>query len=235
MVRGRNSADRARGRASVPAFAAAALVPAAATAAAFSPELFVNPLDDVSGRVRVGWLALLLCAAPLAAVALNLLRPVATTKDRAVWLALPQIVVFVALVRVDVWLDVRSGYLLADSGEEAMAYGLGMIAALIAGVLVAGPTAAGARWGAHRAARRRGSHDAAQPTAPPPAKISDRAGKAMTIISAWLAIPVILIAFLVSGGVVPFALVCLALVLVNLLGWRLRNGVRHAHTSHDAA
>jgi len=116
----------------------------------------------MSGQGRVVWLVLLLCAGPLAAVALNLLRPVATTKDRAAWLGVPQVVVFVALIRFDTWLDVRSGYLLRGSGEEAMAYGFGLIMSLIAGVLIAGLTAAGARWGAHRAARARSSHDPAR-------------------------------------------------------------------------
>ena len=55
------------------------------------------------------------------------------------------------------------------------------------------------------------------------------------MISVWLAIPLILTMFLAEVGVVAFALVCLAVVVVNLLAWGLDVGLRRAHRSHDAA
>ena len=136
------------------AVVAAALVPAAATAAVFAPELFRNAAEtaELSGVVKVGWLVLLLVAAPLAAAVVNLLRPVATNNDRAMWLALPQVAVFPALLSFDVWLDIRRGDLLR--GEDAADYGIFVTLGLFAGVVVTGLTAAGARYGAKRAGRR---------------------------------------------------------------------------------
>ena len=58
----------------------------------------------------------------------------------------------------------------------------------------------------------------AQRAAPPPAKISGDQRTAISIISLGVAIPLIAIA---SGvGLAGVALVCLALVLVNLFAWR---------------
>ena len=99
---------------------------------------------------------LLLYAAPFTAFALNLLHPVATTLDRAWYLALTQIAVFVALIRLDIWLHVRSGVNQAGSVDEAV----GRTVAIIVGLLLTGLTAAGARLGCRLAARPRGSHDA---------------------------------------------------------------------------
>jgi hypothetical protein len=65
----------------------------------------------------------------------------------------PQVVLTVALIRLDTWLDVRSGYLLAGSGEEAMAYGLGTIIGALLGLVLAVLVTAGALLGS-RASRR---------------------------------------------------------------------------------
>jgi uncharacterized membrane protein len=57
------------------------------------------------------------------------------------------------MVWLDVWLDVQNGNLLRGSGEEAMSYGLGTLAGLVAGVilvvLVAFTSRLGARLGTH--------------------------------------------------------------------------------------
>jgi len=56
------------------------------------------------------------------------------------------------------------------------------------------------------------------------------------MISTWLAIPLILTTLMSGvGGVVGVPLVRLALALVYLLGWRLGNGARRTHRSHETA
>jgi hypothetical protein len=124
---------------------AAMSVPAAATTLAFVPEFFFDP------RTGGSWAALTVVAAPVVAYLMNQRRPVATNLCRALLVGLPQVPLCVALELFDVWLDVRSGYLLAGSGEVAMAVGYGSVFALGFGVVLAALVAAAARFGAsHR-------------------------------------------------------------------------------------
>lgn len=58
-------------------------------------------------------------SAPVLALLANYCGP--TAADRAMLVALPQLAVVPLMIRFDVWLDVRSGYLLRDSDEEATA------------------------------------------------------------------------------------------------------------------
>lgn len=120
-----------------------ALVPAAATTLAFVPGFFS---DASTGRLD--WAGVALVAAPLVAYVMNRRRPVATSLGRALLVGVPQVPLYVVLVLFDVWLDVRRGYLLADSGELAMALGFGSVFALVSGVVLAALVTAAARFGA---------------------------------------------------------------------------------------
>jgi hypothetical protein len=97
---------------------------------------------------------LLVAAAPIAAFVFNRRWPVAKTGMRALAVGLPQLAVAVILIRLDVWLEVRSGYLLAGSGEEAMSYGIGTVVAVVGGTILSLLVALAARHGAR--GRRRG-------------------------------------------------------------------------------
>lgn len=115
-----------------------AVLPAAATIVVYLPQLLTDS-DEMAaapGAVMLAWLALLLLAAPLVAARLNRSLRVPLTASRAMVLAGTQLAVAVALVRLDAWLEVRSGYLLANSGEEAMAYGIGGVAGVLVGLVV---------------------------------------------------------------------------------------------------
>lgn len=115
-----------------------ALAPAAATAVVYLPQLLTDSDEaaSVPGAVLLVWLALLLLAAPIVALRLNRSLQVRLTASREIVLAGAQLAVAVGLVRLDVWLEVRSGYLLANSGEEAMAYGIGGIVSVLAGLVL---------------------------------------------------------------------------------------------------
>lgn len=119
------------------------------TAVIFLPQL-VTDSNDFPPVLNLTWLALLLIAVPVVAAVLSRRRLV-PLKNAHKWLiSLPQLVVVVCLVRLDVWLEVRSGYLLAGSGEEAMAYGIGSMAATIVGLVLTGLVALGAHLGSKR-------------------------------------------------------------------------------------
>lgn len=121
-------------------------VPAAATTLAYVPEFFSDPS---TGLGPMG--AVIVVAAPMVAYLMNRRRPVATNLSRALLVGLPQVPLLVVLVLFDVWLDVRSGYLLTGSGEVDMAVGFGSVFALGLGVVLAALVAAAARFGAsHR-------------------------------------------------------------------------------------
>ena len=109
----------------------AALLPMLATALTLTPELFSTP-----ERFPVWLGVLLLVNAPAVALIVNWVWPVATNKDRATWTALPQVLVVPLMVWLDVWHDVRSGYLLEGSGEEAMAFGIGTVIGVLTGIVL---------------------------------------------------------------------------------------------------
>ena len=115
MVLGPKSHVRATGRASAPALAAAALVPAVVLALAYAPlaadNNFVveNNSAKPTGEWKLWWLLLMVCAAPLAAMAFNWRWPVTITSERAFLTAAPLIAVAVGLIWVDVWLGGAQG------------------------------------------------------------------------------------------------------------------------------
>lgn len=134
--------------------ARAALLPAAVTVAVFVPEFFRDPSQvESSWGITLVWLVALLVAAPVTAYLINRRRAVATTVGRAALVGLPQLPLVVLLMVVDVWFDVRSGYLLAGSGEEAMSYGIGSVVASVFGAILLVLVAVTARLGARRRPR----------------------------------------------------------------------------------
>lgn len=145
-ARGRGSSGSSR------ALLLAPVIPAAATTLAFLPEFFRAPSAvEQSPLLTVAWLGILLVAGPLSAYATNRRSAVATTAPRSVWVGVLQPPLAVALVALDIGVDVQSGYLLAGSGEEAMSYGIGIPAALLLGLFLLGLVAVAARLGARRA------------------------------------------------------------------------------------
>lgn len=139
----------------------AVALPASVTALCFVPGLFSDPSTQ-----GLSWLGAALVAAPGAAYLVNRRRPVVTNLGRAILVGLPHIPLCLALMLLDVWLDVRSGYLLAGSGEVAMAVGVGAVFALGLGIVLAGLVAASSRLGASGHARRRsraGAHADVEP------------------------------------------------------------------------
>lgn len=133
-------------------FGTAMLATVAVTTMVYAPMfLFAADIwDHVPRFVGPAWAALLLLAAPMTALLLNRRWPVATTSARAVLLGLPQLPLAVLLMWIDIWLDIRSGYLLAGSGEVEMAYGYGTAMAVAFGLLLVLLVAVAARVGATR-------------------------------------------------------------------------------------
>lgn len=129
----------------------ATLVLVAVTTLVFVPELFRDPADTERAPVlTIAWVVCLAGAAPLAAYVINRRKPIATDLLRTLLLALPQLPLLVLLARADVWLDVQRGYLLENSGEEAMSYGIGTTVAVAFGLLVVALVALAARSGTPR-------------------------------------------------------------------------------------
>ena len=129
-----------------------ALLPAAATTVVYAPQLLTDS-DQMSGlppALGLLWIALLLLASP--AVAWGLGRRGAPLKGSGTVMivGLTQVVTAIILVRLDTWLEVRSGYLLAGSGEEAMSYGIGTLIGGIAGLVTAILVVYGAKFGLSR-------------------------------------------------------------------------------------
>lgn len=143
------SAQQATPRA---AWGPAVLAPVAATVGLYSPMLLFRPnlWEDVPGAVHATWFALLVLAAPIVATLVNRRRPVATSATRAWLLGVPQLPLALGLMWLDIWLDVRSGYLLAGSGEVEMALGFGTVMATVIGVTLMLLVAAASRFGATR-------------------------------------------------------------------------------------
>lgn len=130
--------------------AVAASMSAVATALVFVPEFFRDPAGaQTAPAVTLIWLLAVLTAAPVVAHVVARRRP-AVGAGGALIVGLPQLPLVVALAMLDVWFDVRSGYLLAGSGEEAMSYGIGSTVATVVGSVLAGLVAVSSRWGARR-------------------------------------------------------------------------------------
>ena len=143
-----------------PGVVRAALLLVAVTAVVFSVEFFRNPQDSAEAPVlTVAWVVALAVAAPAVAHVLNRRTALATDTYRTLVLAVPQLPVLVLLAAADVWLDVRSGYLLEGSGEEAMSYGIGLTVATLFGLVLVLLVAAAATTGARRAATVSGRAD----------------------------------------------------------------------------
>lgn len=142
---GRSAADRTQmsGRRA----AVTPLLLAAVSAVLFVPQLATDP-EDFPATLNLVWLALLLLAAPVAAFVLTR-RAGRLSTAQLMGVSLSQLAATVALVRLDTWLEVRGGYLLAGSSEAAMSYGIGFVLSLVVGtvlaVLVAVGGAAGGR------------------------------------------------------------------------------------------
>jgi hypothetical protein len=126
----------------------AAVAAALATTVVILPQLPLNEgqLAELPEFVGLAWLGVLLTAAPVTAYVVA--RRSRRGHRGAIALAgIPQVLLVVALIRLDIWLEVRSGYLLPDSGEEAMAYGLGTIIGALLGLLLAVLVTTGALLG----------------------------------------------------------------------------------------
>lgn len=111
-----------------------------ATAVLFAPTLLFNPeeMSHIPGYAVAIWFVLIAVSAPTAAGLANRRKPAATTMARALVIGAPQWPLVVGLVYLDVWIDVQSGYLMAGSGEEAMAFGIGVIIAAVPGLILTG-------------------------------------------------------------------------------------------------
>lgn len=116
------------------ATAAVAVAASATAVAVYSPQLLTDSgqFARVPLVLRVGWLVLMLLAPPL--VAFLAARLCGGSAARvSIWVGTPLPVLALLLVWLDVWLEVRSGYLLAGSGEEAMSYGIGTTMGVLCG------------------------------------------------------------------------------------------------------
>ena len=115
----------------------ALLAPTAATTVVYTPSLLFQPTlwENVPGYVSLVWLAVLISAAPVTAALVNRRRPVAVTHPRSWLLGLPQLPLVLGLAWFDIWLDVRSGYLLPGY-EVEVALGFGTIMAAGFGLLL---------------------------------------------------------------------------------------------------
>ncbi len=124
----------------------ATLVPALATTLAFVPSFLTFPTELGS------WDTLLLGAAPLAALVVNLLLPAAINWPRAYLTGMPQILLFPLLVNVDFWINNRRGYFVG--GELDMARGFGTVFGFIFGLLLMALVALSAMLGTWLGGRR---------------------------------------------------------------------------------
>lgn len=128
----------------------ASLTTAAATTVVYTPSLLFRPdlWDNMSGYVVLAWFVVSVLAAPVTAALVDRHRPVATTQARSWLLGLPQLPLVVGLMWIDIWLDIRSGYLIAESGEVEMVLGFGTVMATGVGLLLTVLVYAAARIGA---------------------------------------------------------------------------------------
>ncbi len=105
------------------ALAKVAALAALVTVIVYLPQLLTDTdeMSELGAGLNLAWAVSFFAAAPAAAAILTRRVRLVANARRSVIMGLPQLVVAVVLTRLDVWLAVRSGYLLADSGEEAMA------------------------------------------------------------------------------------------------------------------
>ena len=129
-------ADRSPVRSPGAVLARSAGLPALVTALVFLPQLATDP-DEVGPVLSLVWLAVLLSAAPVVAAVLSRRSPWGPARSRRALVGVPQLFVVLLLVRLDTWLEVRRGYLLAGSGEEAMSYGIGLAISVLVGSVLA--------------------------------------------------------------------------------------------------
>ena len=139
-----------------PGTARIAAAAAVATVAAAAPHLLRTAGDYASDpqALTVAWLVGLALAGPLVAGLLSARRAVVTNAERALVVGSPQLLLAIGLMRLDVWLEVRRGYLMAGSGEEAMAYGIGGVLSVVLGLVLLVLVAVAARVGTAVALRR---------------------------------------------------------------------------------
>ena len=116
------------------ATAAVAVAASATAVVVYSPQLLTDSgqFSRVPLVLRVGWLVLMLLAPPLVAF-LAARRRGGSAARVSIWVGTPLPLLALLLVWLDVWLEVRSGYLLAGSGEEAMSYGIGTTMGVLGG------------------------------------------------------------------------------------------------------
>ena len=115
----------------------------------YSPQLLTDS-DQMSGlppALGLVWVALLLLTAPVVAWALARRGATVKTSGKVMLVGLTQLTTALTLVRLDTWLEVRSCYLLAGSGEEAMSYGIGTVMGAIGGMVTAVLVVYGAKLG----------------------------------------------------------------------------------------
>lgn len=127
------------------------LICACATALVYSPAFFNDPSQGPGVALFI-WLAAVLGAAPLTAFLMNRRRPTATDRPRRLLTGLPQLPLLVLLTQVNLWVDVRSGYLPPGTSEHAMAYGFGTILSAFGGLLLWVLVGSAAGRGASRSA-----------------------------------------------------------------------------------
>lgn len=132
-----------------------ALGPAAATMVVYSPQVLTDS-DQMSGlplALGLLWAVLLLLAAPVVAWGLGRRGVRPKTGRTYALVGLTQVGTALVLVRLDTWLEVRSGYLLAGSGEEAMSYGIGTWIGGVFGIVIALLVIYGAKLGGAKLGR----------------------------------------------------------------------------------
>jgi hypothetical protein len=111
----------------------AAVLPALATALVWMPQVLQN---NSSESIPLVVAALYFITAPTVALLVNWRWPGATNADRAVYAALPQVVVSPGIIWLDLQVEVLRGYLERGTSEEAMSFGLGIFLAVIVGIVL---------------------------------------------------------------------------------------------------
>ncbi len=120
------------------ALAKPAALAALVTVIVYLPQLLTDTdeMSELGAALNLAWAISFFAAAPAVAAIVTRRARLNANARRSVLIGLPQLVVAVLLTRLDVWFEVRSGYLLAESGEEAMAYGAGTVVGVVAGLVL---------------------------------------------------------------------------------------------------